>query len=239
MNKPLHPALFSLTVLPAITAAVVAVFLTMEDQPDAARYAAVLALSYVFGSVPWGYMLLQWRRGVDIRDYGSGRIGMSNVLRTGGGKFAAVVLLLDFGKGVLAVVLARQIIDATAGEVAAGLAVLAGHNWPVFLGFRGGRGIATGLGSLTLMVPIAAGIGALSFLAITLTSRYLSLGSVLGVVITCLSILGLGLAGVYSSGYTVYGCCTAAIIIWQHRDNIRRIREGKERRLGQPASQAS
>ncbi len=238
MNKPLHPALFSFTVLPAITAAVVAVFLTMENESELARYAAVLALSYIVGSVPWGYMLLQWRRGVDVRDFGSGRIGMSNVLRTGGGKFAAAVLLLDFGKGVLAVLLARQIIDATAGEVAAGLAVLAGHNWPVFLGFRGGRGIATGLGSLVMMVPIAAAIGVLSFLPITLFSRYLSLGSVLGVVITCLSVLGLGVAGVYSSGYTVYAFFTAAIIIWQHRDNIRRIREGKERRLGQPASQA-
>jgi len=239
MNKPLHPALFSFTVLPAITAAVVVVFLTMENESEPARYAAVLFLSYIVGSVPVGYMLLQWRRGVDIRDFGSGRIGMSNVLRTGGGKFAAAVLLLDFGKGVLAVALAQQIIDATAGEVAAGLAVLAGHNWPVFLGFRGGRGIATGLGSLAMMTPIAAAVGLLSFLPITFFSRYLSLGSVLGVVIACLSVLGLGLAGVYSSGYTVYAFFTAAIIIWQHRDNIRRIRNGNERRLGQPAGQTN
>ena len=97
MNKPLHPALFTFTVLPAIAAAVVAVFLPMEDESDLARYAAVISLSYIVGSVPWGYMLLQWRRGVDIRDYGSGSIGMTNVLRTGGGKFAAAVLLLDFG----------------------------------------------------------------------------------------------------------------------------------------------
>ena len=148
MNKPLHPALFTFTVLPAITAAVVAVFLTMEDESDLARYAAVLSLSYIVGSVPWGYMLLQWRRGVDIRDYGSGSIGMTNVLRTGGGKFAAAVLLLDFGKGVLAVLLARQIIDSTAGEVTAGLAVLVGHNWPVFLVFKGGRGVAPTMGVL-------------------------------------------------------------------------------------------
>ena len=197
MNKPLHPALFTFTVLPAITAAVVAVFLTMEDESDLARYAAVLSLSYIVGSVPWGYMLLQWRRGVDIRDYGSGSIGMTNVLRTGGGKFAAAVLLLDFGKGVLAVLLARQIIDSTAGEVTAGLAVLVGHNWPVLLGFRGGRGIATGLGSLVMMAPI------------------------------------------YSSGYSVYAVFTMSIIIWQHRANIRLIRNGTERRLGQSATQAN
>ena len=239
MIKPLHPAIFSFAVLPAITAAVVAAFLTMENESALARYAAVLALSYIVGSVPWGYMLLQWRRGVDIRAFGSGRIGMANVLRTGGGKVAAVVFLLDLGKGILAVFLARQVIDATAGEVAAGLAVLAGHNWPVFLGFRGGRGSVTGLGGLAVMAPIAAAIGALSFIPITLLSRYLSLGSMLGAVLACLSMLGLGLAGVYSSGYTVYAFLGSAIIIWQHRDNIRRIREGSERRLGQPASQTN
>ena len=236
MIKPLHPALFSFTVLPAITAAVVAVFLTMENQSELARYAAVLGLSYIVGSVSWGYMALQWRRGVDVRDYGSGRTGMSNVLRTGGGKIAAAVFLLDLGKGALAVLLARQIIDGTAGEVAAGLVVLAGHNWPVFLGFRGGRGVMTACGSLVVMAPMAAAFGALSFIPVTLFSRYLSLGSILGLVVTCLAMLGLGLAGVYSSGYTVYGFFTAAIIIWQHRDNIRRIREGSERRIGQPAS---
>jgi glycerol-3-phosphate acyltransferase PlsY len=235
MNKPLNPAFFGFAVLPAITAAVVAVFLTMENESELARYSVVIALSYIVGSVPWGYMVLQWRRGVDVRDYGSGRTGMTNVLRTGGGKFAAAVLLLDFGKGVLVVLLARQNIDAIAGEVVAGLAVLAGHNWPVFLGFRGGRGIAPGFGGLMMMAPIAAGIGFSSFIPIILISRYLSLGSVLGLVVTCLATLGLVLAGVYSSGYIVYAFLGSAVIIWQHRDNIQRIRNGTERRLGQPA----
>jgi len=235
MNKPLPIAVFSLLVLPLLTASLVVVFLTMEDESAAARYAVVLALAYLLGSVPWGYILLRWRRGVDVREYGSGRIGMSNVLRTAGGKVAALVLLLDSGKGILAVILAREIIDTTAGEVAAGLLALLGHNWPIFLRFRGGRGIATGLGSLSMMAPIAAGIGALSFIPITLFSRYLSLGSILGVMITCLAMLGLALAGVYSSVYTLYAFIGSAIIIYQHRDNIRRIRQGKERRLGQSA----
>ena len=209
--------------------------MTMENESELARYSVVIALSYIVGSVPWGYMVLQWRRGVDVRDYGSGRTGMTNVLRTGGGKFAAAVLLLDFGKGVLVVLLARQNIDAIAGEVVAGLAVLAGHNWPVFLGFRGGRGIAPGFGGLMMMAPIAAGIGFSSFIPIILISRYLSLGSVLGLLVTCLATLGLVLAGVYSSGYIVYAFLGSAVIIWQHRDNIQRIRNGTERRLGQPA----
>jgi glycerol-3-phosphate acyltransferase PlsY len=227
--------LFSLTVLPLVTASMVAVFLTMENEADIAQYPAVMAVAYLLGSVPWGYMLLRWRRGVDIRDYGSGRTGMSNVLRTGGGKVAALVLALDLGKGILAVLLARAVIGTTAGEVATGLAVLAGHNWPVFLQFKGGRGIATGLGGLSVMAPIAAGLAAFAFIPITLSSRILSLGSVVGVGVACVSMAALSLAGVYSSVYTLYAFIGSAIILWQHRDNIRRIRQGTERRLGQPA----
>lgn len=235
MNRPLPPLLFSLTVLPLITASMVVVFLTMENEAEVAQYPAVIAVAYLFGSIPWGYILLRWRRGVDIRDYGSGRTGMSNVLRTGGGKVAGLVLALDLSKGILAVLLARAVIDTTAGEVVSGLAVLAGHNWPVFLQFKGGRGVVTGFGGLLVMAPIAAGLGALVFIPITLGSRYLSLGSMMGVVVACISMLALGLAGVYPSAYIWYTFVASAIILWQHRDNIRRIRQGTERRVGQPA----
>ena len=239
MKSPSPPLIFSLLGLPLIAASVVAVFLPMEGQAPVAQFAAVLPLAYLLGSIPWGYLLLRWRMGMDIREYGSGRTGVSNVLRTGGGKVAVLVMLLDLSKGILVVLMARQVIDHTAGEVTAGLAVLAGHNWSVFLRFKGGRGIVPGLGGLSVMAPIAAAIGALAFIPITLLSRYLSLGSILGVVIACLSMLGLGLAGVYSSVYILYAFLGAAIIIWQHRDNIRRIRQGNERRLGQPAIRVS
>ena len=164
------PTLFSLVVLPLVTAAVVAVFLAMGEAPEAARYAAVLPLAYLIGAMPWGYMVLYWRRGVDIRQYGSGRIGMSNVLRTAGGKIAVLVLALDLGKGILSVLLAREVIGTATAEVAAGLLALIGHNWPVFLKFRGGRGIATGLGGLFVMAPVPAAIGAICFVPITLLS---------------------------------------------------------------------
>ena len=239
MKNPPPPLIFSLIGLPLIAASVVAVFLTMEKTAAVAQFAVVLPLAYLLGSIPWGYLLLRWQRGMDIREYGSGRTGVANVLRTGGGKVAVLVMLLDLSKGILVVLMARQVIDHQAGEVTAGLAVLAGHNWPVFLQFKGGRGIVPGLGGLTVMAPIAAAIGALAFIPITLLSRYLSLGSILGVVVACLSMLGLGLAGVYSSVYTLYAFLGAAIIIWQHRDNIRRIRQGNERRLGQPAIRAN
>ena len=236
MRSPISPIVFSLTVLPILTAAVVIVFLTMGDKPVAAQYGAVLVLAYLLGSMPWGYLALRWRHGVDIREHGSGSIGMTNVLRTGGGRIAVLVLALDVAKGTLAVLLGRTIIGSTEGEVAAGLLSLLGHNWPVFLQFRGGRGILTGLGGLSVMAPLVVAIGTVSFLLIIGFSRYVSLGSVLGLIITCLAMLGLAMTGMYSTPYVLYTFLGSAIIIWQHRDNIRRIREGNELRLGQTTS---
>jgi len=231
----MRPALFRLTVLPMLAAAVVIALVAMAEAPEVARYAVVLLLSYLVGSIPWGYIMLYWQRGVDIREYGSGRTGTSNVLRTAGGKIALVVLLLDLGKGILPVLLARALIGTKTGEVAAGLLALIGHDWPVFLRFCGGRGIATGLGGLFVMAPIPAAIGAIAFIPITLLSRYLSLGSITGVIFACFSLLALTLLGMYSSTYAVYAFLGGAIIIWQHRDNIQRIIQGNERRLGHPA----
>jgi glycerol-3-phosphate acyltransferase PlsY len=236
MNRPLDPTLFCLTVLPLLLGAVAVAFLTLPEAPSPARYAAVLPLAYLLGSIPWGYIFLQWFRGVDIRDYGSGKTGMTNVLRTGGGRVAAAVLLLDLSKGMLVVLLAREVLGATSGEVTAGLLSLAGHNWPVFLKFRGGRGIATGLGVLSVMAPIPALIGTMVFLPITLISRYLSLGSIIGVVTAAASLLALALLGMYSTTYTWYAVIGGALIIWQHRDNIQRLLQGTERRLGAPAA---
>ena len=218
----------ALVTLPLLVAAFVAALFTMSTQPVLAQYAVVLSLSYLVGAMPWGYLLLQWRRGVDIREYGSGRTGMSNVLRTGGGKVAALVLMLDVSKGVLAVFLAGEVIGHREAEVAAGLMALAGHNWPVFLGFRGGRGIA-----------IAAAVAFSTFAATTLVSRYVSLGSIVGVIAACVTLVALYLLGQTFSVYTLYGFLGGAIIIWQHRDNIQRIRDGSERRLGTPATKAN
>ena len=121
MNRLNPTIIFALTGIPLLAAAFVAVLLTMGGQPKPVQYAAVLSISYLLGSVPWGYILLKMRMGVDIRQYGSGRTGMSNVLRTAGGKVAALVLLLDVSKGVLPVFLARTIIGASEADVAAAL----------------------------------------------------------------------------------------------------------------------
>ena len=237
MTRLLTLDVFGLTVLPLLGVAVALVLLTMGSQPEIARYAAVLPLAYVIGSMPWGYLLLRWRRGVDVRQHGSGRTGMSNVLRTGGVKVAGAVLALDLGKGVLAVLLARMVIGGAGAEVAAGLLALAGHNWSVFLGFQGGRGIATGLGGLLVMAPLPAAIGALTFIPVAYVFRYVSLASLSGMLTAGVALAILSLLGRYSSAYMAYVVVAGIIIIWQHRDNIQRLARGTERRLGQSADQ--
>ena len=236
MKRSIYPTLFSLIVLPLLLSAVVVAFFALSQAPISLRYLAVLPLAYLMGSIPWGYFLMHWSRGVDVREYGSGRTGMTNVLRTGGSRMAVVVLALDVGKGVMAVLLAREILGSTGGEVAAGLLALAGHNWPVFLNFKGGRGIATGMGVLAIIAPIAAIIGMLMFIPVTVISRYLSLGSVTGVITAGLVLVALAFLGMYSIAYAWYAVIGGTVIIWQHRDNIQRLLDGTERRLGVPAA---
>ena len=236
MIRPAKSIIIQTVAVPFIIAGVVTALLTMDGQSEAVQYGTVLPLAYLLGSISWGYMLLRLRMGVDVRDYGSGRTGMSTVLRTGGAKLAAMVLTLDIAKGVMAVVIARAVIGTNTAEVAAAIIVLVGHNWPVFLQFKGGRGILTALGGLAIMAPVPAILATATFLAVTAWSRYISLGSMVGVIIGAISVLALALAGLHSNTYMIYGFIACAMIIWQHRDNIRRIRQGSERRLGHPAT---
>ena len=228
--------IIQIAAIPLLAAAGAVVVAYLPGQPAALLYLAVVVFSYLVGSLSWGYMLLRWRLGMDVREFGSGRTGMSNVLRTGGGKAAAVVLALDIAKGVVVVVLAREVVGTHLAEVVAALVVLVGHNWPVFLGFRGGRGILTALGGLSMMTPVPAAVATAIFLLTTFGSRYISLGSIVGVLAGAATLVGLALAGWYSSTYMYFAGGAAVMIIWQHRDNIQRLINGNERRLGAPAT---
>ena len=222
--------------VPLLAAAAALFVVYLPEQPASVQYAAMVLFSYLAGSLSWGYMLLRWRSGVDVREYGSGRTGMSNVLRTGGGKAAAAVLALDIAKGVVVVMLAREAVGTHVAEVVAALVALVGHNWPVFLGFRGGRGILTALGGLSMMTPVPAVVATVIFLLTTFGSRYISLGSIVGVLAGAATLVGLAMAGWYSNTYMLFAGAAAAMIIWQHRDNIQRLIRGNERRLGAPAA---
>lgn len=195
---------------------------------------AVALLAYFTGSLSWGYLFVNLTMGEDIRDFGSGRTGMSNILRTAGGRAAALVFALDAGKAILVVLLARVTLGTVEAEVMAALVALCGHNWPAFLGFRGGRGIMPGMGGLSVMAPWVALAGCALFLAVTLSTRYLSLGSIVGTLAVALISLALTLLVGHNQLYTLYAFLGGALIIWQHRDNIRRIANGTERRLGLP-----
>jgi len=192
--------------------------------------------AYVVGSVPTAYILVRWMKKEDIRDVGSRNVGALNAYNRTGAWAGLLVLLVDTAKGVLAVAAPRLLsVDPWVLFITTPL-VVAGHNWPVFLQFKGGRGILTALGGLALMVPVAAIFATATFLTVTALSRYISLGSVIGVMIGALAILALALAGMSSDTYMVYGFIACAMLVWQHRDNLQRIRDGNERRLGQSAT---
>lgn len=230
---------FKLAIAPMVAAYMVIVPLVLDMNQVVVQYAYFLPISYLLGSVPWGYLLTQTIKGMDVREYGSGSTGTSNVLRTAGGALAAAALVLDVSKGVLAVLLARVVAETEVAQVTAGLAVLAGHNWPIFLDFRGGRGIATGVGGLLMMSPLSGAIAIAAFLPITLLTRYLSLGSICAVITALVAMLVLVMVRDTPSTYLYYTGIGGAVIIWQHRGNIQRMLNGTENRLGRPAKKIS
>ena len=227
-------SLVMLATVPLLVGLGVALALSAPHLAPPVTWAGVAVLAYLGGSLSWGYLFVNLTMGEDIRDFGSGRTGMSNILRTAGGKAATLVFVLDAGKAILVVFLAQAAIGTVEAEVMAALAALCGHNWPVFLKFRGGRGIMPGVGGLSVMAPWVALAGCALFLAVTLSTRYLSLGSIVGTLAVALISLALTLLVGHHQLYTLYAFLGGALIIWQHRDNIRRIANGTERRLGLP-----
>ena len=199
------------------------------------EFAAAVIGSYLIGSIPSGLIIGKLRR-VDIREYGSGNIGTTNVLRTLGARYGALVLIADVFKGVIAVLLARYIIGSPMSEMAAGFAAVAGHDWSLFLKFKGGRGVATSLGGILPMAmwaPLAAVAGVVIFIAIIALTRYVSLASIMGSLSAVVAMaVFMGMDRVPWE-YLVYIVVVVALIIFQHRDNISRLLSGTESKLGQ------
>jgi len=196
-------------------------------------YLILVSVGYLLGSVPFGVVAGWLVRRVDVRDFGSGSTGMTNVLRTIGRPAAIVVLLLDMAKAVSAVVLARVVSDEHGVEVAAALAALVGHNWPVFIGFRGGKGAAPGWGGLLILSPpaglVATVVGGLALVL----SRYVSLGSVVAATAGSATLIVIAVTGHAPLVYIWFGAIGTALILARHRDNIKRLLSGQERKLGQ------
>ena len=202
-----------------------------------AKFVAVVLIGYLLGSIPFGVIISRRSAGVDVRDYGSGKTGATNVARVAGRKAAVLVTILDALKGLLAVVFAGLIFGGgwlvESAQVLAALAAIAGHKWPVFIKFKGGRGVASFFGGLLALCPPAAlfGLGVL-VLAASLT-RYASLGSIAGAVGTYAILVPLTIINGFPIEYLAYTLIGAIFIIVMHRDNISRLLSGTERKIGE------
>ena len=191
----------------------------------------LLALGYLLGSMPNGYLAGRWLKGIDLRQCGSGSTGATNVLRNVGKGPALVVFLLDVGKGALAVLLAKSFGLNDWVQVLAGLAALAGHIWPVWLGWKGGKAVATGLGMfLGLAWPVGLACFGL-FMAVISISRIVSLSSV----IAAIGLPVLMVISGNSSAYVVVSLVASVLVLWRHRSNIERLIAGTEPRIGAKA----
>lgn len=207
----------------------------------ALEYTAVALIGYLLGSIPFGILVSKVARGIDIRMFGSGKTGTANVMRTAGGRAGAVTMMLDLSKASAAVLIAWAIVPTHAAQVVAALAAIMGHIWSVYIKFHGGRGVATYVGALLAMNWLVGLCTAVIILGIARLTRYMSLGSIVGIVASFLAMLALMIAGVRPPviyltvvpAVQVLFCGLAAgIILIQHRDNVQRLLNGRERKLG-------
>ncbi|HEV3217327.1 MAG TPA: glycerol-3-phosphate 1-O-acyltransferase PlsY [Vicinamibacterales bacterium] len=191
----------------------------------------VLIAGYLLGSIPFAYLLARRHRGIDLRAAGSGNVGAANLLRTTTKKIGVSAMALDMGKGIATVLVARQIDPGATGPAVAGIAAVLGHIYPVWLGFRGGKGVATTCGVFAVLAPAATAIAGVFFILTVWWTRYVSLGSVIAS-----ALLGPLAYLTGSPGITVIAAViVAGIVIERHRSNLGRVMAGVERRIGQRA----
>ena len=200
-------------------------------------YLIFIIVGYVLGAIPFGLVATKLVTKVDVRESGSGKTGMTNVIRVSGKKVGVTVLLLDMSKAVIAKALARIFTDTPGAESAAGLAALIGHMFPVFAGFRGGRAISTGWGGLFILNPWAGLIATVIGLTIVYTSRYMSIGSMIGASVGCIALIIFAATKLDLPGGTPpmefiwFGAIGGPLIILRHYDNIQRLIKGEERKF--------
>ncbi|MBX6394961.1 MAG: glycerol-3-phosphate 1-O-acyltransferase PlsY [Alicyclobacillaceae bacterium] len=195
----------------------------------------IAVVGYLLGSISSSVLVARWLAGIDIRDYGSGNAGATNTLRVLGPRAALVVLAADIAKGLLAIAVAAAVAPGHPGlRALGGLCAIIGHNWPVFFGFRGGRGIATAIGVLLTIVPVPAVVAGGCALAVLAATRYVSLASLVFTVLTAVWTILFH----YPAGEIWLAIAVAALAVWRHRDNIGRLLRGEEHRLGKEKSRS-
>lgn len=191
---------------------------------------AVLVLAgYLIGSISFAVLLVRAATGADIRAEGSGNAGATNVLRSHGRKLALLVALADIAKGAAAVLLMRFVTADPSWAAAAGFAAILGHVFPVFYGFRGGKGVATAVGAFLALAPLALLVCLAVFVAVVAVTRYVSLASLVSM--TLLPAVA-GLLFHEPRAVVTAGSATALLVLFKHLANLRRLARGEERKLG-------
>jgi acyl phosphate:glycerol-3-phosphate acyltransferase len=188
----------------------------------------ILILAYCVGSVPFALLMARRWGADDLRRVGSGNIGAANVLRASGVRAGMLVALLDIAKGAVSVGLAMRLSSDASAPAAAGLAAIVGHIYPVWLRFKGGKGVATACGVFSVLTPYAALPAFLLFLATAWATRYVSLGSLVATI--ALPAIAYAIGAPVAS--LAAACAAAVLILFRHRGNLVRLRAGTERRLG-------
>jgi acyl phosphate:glycerol-3-phosphate acyltransferase len=189
---------------------------------------AAIVLAYLIGSIPFALMLARRWAAIDLRSVGSGNLGAANVMRASGVTAGVLVAVLDMAKGAASVWLAARVSTGAAVPAAAGLAAIVGHIYPIWLRFRGGKGVATACGVFTVLTPLAIPPALAIFAVVVWLTKYISLGSVVASIALPPLAYALG-----SSAPSVLAAIAASIIIvFRHRSNVLRLRTGTERRLG-------
>jgi glycerol-3-phosphate acyltransferase PlsY len=194
------------------------------------------AIGYFIGAIPAGLLVGRLAKGIDIRDYGSGKLGFTNALRVLGVRWGAVVLVADILKGLLPVCIALGISDEPWVVAVTGLAAAIGHDWPVYAGFHGGRGVATSYGAALAMNPIASLALLPVAIVVVATTRIMSLMSVGLAPVLALVFIVLSALGYQPWAYAVYAFIAAAQVVILHRENVQRLLAGTEPRIGEGGS---
>jgi glycerol-3-phosphate acyltransferase PlsY len=200
-----------------------------------------IVIGYLLGTLPTGYVLTRWIAGADLRSIGSGGTGATNAQRALGWRWGIAVAAVDILKGVFAVLIARWLDAGDLGVALAATAAILGHCWPVWLRFKGGKGVATGAGAAIALTPWALLLIPIMIVPIVLT-RYVSLGSVLAATSLPILFVVVWLLDGIPSEYVLFAVVVALVVDIRHRGNISRLLNGSERKLGSssatPASSA-
>ena len=191
------------------------------------QWVGLVVAAYIIGSIPFGLILgkLIWKK--DLRRFGSRNVGATNAWRVLGRKAGVLVFILDFLKGQIGVLLGACIIGTPSAMVIGGFLAIIGHVTSIFSGFKGGKGVSTGLGVLSILMPKVMLIVFVVWLILTLLTRYVSVGSIVAAVLTPI----LAAAFHMPAPYFAFALAAAVVIVWRHRENLKRLREGRENKF--------